>query len=452
MYTATLTEAARKGLPTVLQIVHGFPPRELAGTELATARLTDSLRRRGWGCHVLAATRAPGLRQYELLEDGPGLTRLVNNMPFRPLGQERDLAVEAAVRRIIDRVAPDVVHLQHLAYLSSQLRFDRAAVGTLHDHWPWCPAGGTMLRAGGVPCPAPEPHICALCYAQHARLPGRVEHAAVGVAAGLARWVEPSSLHELWRQLPRGLRSRLRGSRSAAGTAQGAALRREALTATWNALDHIMAPSAFLARQAERFGLREVNVVPSGVSFSPVRKGGGPLVCLGSILPHKGVHHVVQAYRLAFADDQRAPGLTIHGDPNGDPSYASALDWPIAGPIAPAAVPDLLAGATALVMGSTWPENAPLVCLEARAAGCPVIAPRIGGIPELVQHGVDGLLYEAGDVTALARGLVQLTGSPTTMAVRRPPTEDEHAAQVEAIYISAMERQRSSAARRSDHE
>jgi glycosyltransferase involved in cell wall biosynthesis len=56
-------------------------------------------------------------------------------------------------------------------------------------------------------------------------------------------------------------------------------------------------------------------------------------------------------------------------------------------------------------MGSRWPENAPLVLVEARAAGCPVIAPRIGGIPELVEHGRDGLLYTPGSISELGQAM-----------------------------------------------
>ena len=54
-----------------------------------------------------------------------------------------------------------------------------------------------------------------------------------------------------------------------------------------------------------------------------------------------------------------------------------------------------------LVVPSIWPENSPLVIHEAFLAGVPVVASRIGGIPELVQDGVNGLLFEPGDADDL---------------------------------------------------
>lgn len=430
-------------MPTVLQIVHGYPPREVAGTELATQRLVRGLTRRGWRCHVLASTRAPGHAQGSVLElpGEAGVTRLVNNLPHRPLSDlERDRGVEEQVRRLLSRLAPDVVHVQHLAFLSSGLRFEVPAVGTLHDHWPWCPAGGTMLRPGLAPCPGPDPAWCARCHAAVARLPGRVEHAAVRVADSLARFVAPESLHRAWRGLPLGLRSRLRGPPLPAGTAAAAAERRAAVTAAWNALDARMAPSAFLAGQALRFGIPGVQVVPTGLDGRTARIGGGPIVVLGSILPHKGLHVVVAAYREVQRACRVAPPLAIHGDPSADPAYARGLGWPIDGPVTPEQVPALLARATALVVGSVWPENAPLVVLEARAAGCPVVAPRIGGLPELVEDGRDGFLYTPGDATALAGALLRLLGPDTGHAldVRPPPSLDAHAEAVEAVYRGAI--------------
>ena len=77
----------------VLLVAHGYPPRETAGTEQHTAALAEGLLARGHAVHVLAATRAPGERQYSVIEE-PGITRIVNNVPARPLVQaERDRAV-----------------------------------------------------------------------------------------------------------------------------------------------------------------------------------------------------------------------------------------------------------------------------------------------------------------------------------------------------------------------
>ncbi len=57
-------------------------------------------------------------------------------------------------------------------------------------------------------------------------------------------------------------------------------------------------------------------------------------------------------------------------------------------------------------------ENSPMVILEAFAAGKPVIASRIGGIPELIEEGVDGLLFEPGNVQELASAMRRLVDNP----------------------------------------
>lgn len=53
-------------------------------------------------------------------------------------------------------------------------------------------------------------------------------------------------------------------------------------------------------------------------------------------------------------------------------------------------------------------EGMPLAVLEAWAAGLPVIASRVGGLPKMIDHGVNGLLFDSGDEFALAKGLGQL--------------------------------------------
>lgn len=63
----------------------------------------------------------------------------------------------------------------------------------------------------------------------------------------------------------------------------------------------------------------------------------------------------------------------------------------------------LLQGAASLEMPSEWYENRPCSVMEALAAGKPVVAARIGGVPELVREGETGLLLKPGNTQELAQ-------------------------------------------------
>ena len=66
---------------------------------------------------------------------------------------------------------------------------------------------------------------------------------------------------------------------------------------------------------------------------------------------------------------------------------------------------DLIKNASFVVVPSEWYENNPMTIIEAYASGVPVIASRIGGIPEIVSHGKTGFLFESRDASDLARAL-----------------------------------------------
>jgi glycosyltransferase involved in cell wall biosynthesis len=61
---------------------------------------------------------------------------------------------------------------------------------------------------------------------------------------------------------------------------------------------------------------------------------------------------------------------------------------------------------------SSESEGMPQVIMEAAAAGIPIVASGVGGIPELIKHNESGLLVEPGDEEALAAGLHHLLGNP----------------------------------------
>ena len=66
-------------------------------------------------------------------------------------------------------------------------------------------------------------------------------------------------------------------------------------------------------------------------------------------------------------------------------------------------------------------DGIPVALMEAMAVGLPVVSTRVSGIPELVEHGISGLLAEPGDAKNLADCIEQMLVSPETaqrMAVR----------------------------------
>ena len=161
----------------------------------------------------------------------------------------------------------------------------------------------------------------------------------------------------------------------------------------------VFAPSQYLANRAQRFLQRDVRVIRHGSPSHRQHIGGRGFVFVGGIDTHKGPHIVQQAHQKSHVS--HIP-LSFYG-PRKEPTLIPSDNW--FGTRSNQEILEILQHSDALVMGSIWPENAPLVITEALSVGCPVIAPRIGGIPEMLIEGTNGWLYTAGDVDDLARKL-----------------------------------------------
>jgi len=72
---------------------------------------------------------------------------------------------------------------------------------------------------------------------------------------------------------------------------------------------------------------------------------------------------------------------------------------------------EMINRASVVVIPSEWYENCPMSVLEAMAYGKPIVASRIGGIPELVADSKTGLLFEPGQSTELTALLDKLMSS-----------------------------------------
>ena len=173
----------------------------------------------------------------------------------------------------------------------------------------------------------------------------------------------------------------------------------------------------------------KVIVTPNGVNtdrITPAAEAAGPpiVVFVGTLKPWHGVHTLIQARALAAVQWR----LKIVGDGPQAPELrelAARLGVPVdfTGAIAPSDIPAALAGCALaaapypLALQETDQYFSPLKIYEYGAAGLPVVASRVGQIPDIVEHRVTGLLVEPSNPSALAAALDELAQAPQARAL-----------------------------------
>jgi glycosyltransferase involved in cell wall biosynthesis len=195
------------------------------------------------------------------------------------------------------------------------------------------------------------------------------------------------------------------------------------------------------------FDPARIAVIPNMVDLPPSPADpsrGSYAVFSGRMCIEKGVYDLLQAASLAPGVEIRMLGAGAIID---ELERRAPQNVRFMGQVDHQRVQDALRGARFLVFPSIWFEGCPLALLEAMAHGIPVIASRIGGIPELVEDGVSGLLFEPGNVAELAENMTELWNDPqrcAKMGMRaRDRAEIEHSEPVfwrrlEAAYESAV--------------
>ncbi|MGK5448189.1 glycosyltransferase [Streptomyces radiopugnans] len=296
-------------------------------------------------------------------------------------------ALEALVRE----ARPDVAHVHHVfEFLTLSvldvLRAHRIpVVMTVHDYRPVCP--NYRLFAHGRPCER--------CL--HSGRTGRT----VNVVRHRCLSGEGSA----WRAV------------ASAAEAPLAALR-----GWWRTVDVFVAPSAFLRDRLVEGGMPAgrmavvPNPVPAGAEPAAparARSGSARVVYCGRLVPEKGLNVLLSAARRLPQGVQ----VEVYGGGRAEADLRRRIaqeDLPVEmrGFAPPAGVARALEGATAAVLPALWYENCPMSLLEAASRAVPPVASRIGGIPELVTHGRDGLLVPPGDPGALATALRTLVSAP----------------------------------------
>jgi glycosyltransferase involved in cell wall biosynthesis len=198
--------------------------------------------------------------------------------------------------------------------------------------------------------------------------------------------------------------------------AQSAVLRRMR-DLTLRPAAHVVCPSRFLRDLAITWGVppERVSVLPNPTPPLPLLRAReqlrASLGVSGPVLAFAGRFGPQKALDVALAAVARVAGVTLllAGDGDGREeleAQAAPLGARIRflGSLPRAQVLELFAAADASLLSSAW-ENFPHAAVEALAVGTPVIATAVGGVPEVVADGVNGLLVSPNDIGALAAAI-----------------------------------------------
>jgi glycosyltransferase involved in cell wall biosynthesis len=356
-----------------------FPPDKQGGAENYVLRTAHGLQERGYEVAVITSKPYDGVASLRPARDAyenidvwrfypPNFSHLSNStgdsIVEKALWRGIDLVnvpAARAVGSVLDRLDPDVVHTNNLLGISTLVgravqRRDIRHVHTLHDYGLICPKSN-LLR--DLTAPEGERVVCE----------------------------DP----------PLPCRAYAKQRRATLGT-----------------LDIVTAPSQHVIDVHRDHGFF------TGVETRRVRLGVDdvvddppPISDERSVL-YVGQHLEAKGLATLFAVAERLPEVTVHvcgAGPYAERTEEAAEErdnLQYHGFVSEAKLAELRGTAAAAVVPSIWMENSPMTIYESYAAGLPVIGSDIGGIPELIEDGRTGFLFEPKDTEALATAVRQL--------------------------------------------
>lgn len=350
----------------VLLLANTLPPRDVSGVGEQVLQLAAGLRTRGHRVEVLGRA-----------ERGVGASKLLFPLTSVP-----------RLLRAVRRLRPDVVQVHES---------DGALAALALTLWRRWPARGSLR--------GDRPRLVALLQVSYVEERRAVRPLVAPDGRVLAR--------------PGPVERRFRRWKAPLQIALGRLTARRA--------DRVLCPSAATAAEIERdYRVAGVRVLPNvtggtvtGGDGVPVQEeraeeGAGPLLFVGRLRLRKGVEVLLEALAELRGQGVVAPPVRIAGEGEhrtalerrtGELGLTDRVEF--LGRGSAETVRALLATSCALVVPSIY-EGMPLVVLEAMAAGLPVIASRVSGIPEVVIDGETGRLVPPEDPSALAAALAEL--------------------------------------------
>ena len=389
----------------ILKIIHGYPPRYNAGSEVYSRTLCAGLSRRH-EVHVFTREENPFVadgvvrEEHDLLSPEVKL-HIVNAAQVGINYQSR--RINRAFAQVAGDVKPDVAHIGHLNHLSLGIvdelaTLDIPIVFTLHDFWLMCLRGQFIQIApserGEIfpPCDGQDNQKCA-------------DRCLRRFGGG-----EPADTND-WRQWVAG--------------------RMTAVYRMVELVDIFIAPAKSLAeRFCTQFPLPPEKIKHLDYGFDRKRLSDRRRVAdgkfifgyIGTHTPGKGVHHLLEAFGQVAAKRENCE-LHIWGRLTDNTKYlkSNVADIPTVvrdrikwrGEYANTnIVRDVFNHIDSVIVPSIWEENSPLVIHEAQQVRLPVITAGMGGMAEYVRHGENGLLFAPREPKDMAIQMEKFIADP----------------------------------------
>lgn len=412
----------------VATVVHQYPPKYFTGTEQYAHAIGCGLASRGVDVGVFALD--PDFRQHTPLwrsrsESVDGLEVDFHSFwagidgDWERLDYLNPIMAEKFSAYVRKRQV-DVVHIFHLRMLGGGLvdcarEAGARVVVSLMDFWWLCPRI-IMMRPSGELCTGPSAAGSSCVECHQPALAEAARSGPEGDAYSRLREADPETSF-----CANDVQARVWAAQHRAG------FLREQLAK----VDVLVAPTDYLARVYAENGVSRdrLRVLSYGVDVArkaaPDGTGKRPLVFgfFGTLIGHKGPRVIVDAMESVRGDCR----LVIWGRASDFPAYSDPLAEKasndprisIRPPFARRDLQRILEEVDVLVVPSLWHENSPFVMLEARSAGVPVIASNFGGLAEVLLDGVEGDLFEPGDVCGLAAVMQRMIDRPDVVASYR---------------------------------
>ncbi len=445
----------------ILQVIHNFLPYSYAGTEIYCYNLSKALS----GEHnvfIFHRVRDENGKDYDMKRyKFEGLDIFAINNTCRSYNSFEDTydnrIIEDRFDEILDIVKPDVVHIQHLLFLSIGIircikKRSIPIVFTLHDYWLICPQG-QLLRHDLSVCTDYVHYDCIKCI----RSQLAIKYGILNIYYRLRDKFPPLLL-----QLLKGIYLNYAKNifLSEANSADKIKRRRDFINRLLGNVDLFISPSKFLLDIFLNYGISQDKIISiqNGIDITQFkhldRKKSNRIRFgfIGTIHPSKGLHILIEAFNKITAKNVE---LRIYGRilPYSGFEYYPRLLRKLCrhsnilfmGGFEASLISKIFSEIDILIVPSIWNENLPLVILEAFSSRTPVIASRIGGISELINDGINGFLFKANNSDDLYTKLKIIIDNDNIIeklknAVVLPKDMKENAREMAEIYTNLLVR------------